>query len=101
MSGEVGGGLPGGRRDGTNLKDDIGSTLNKGKGGEELHYRTEFANSDEQNVKWKKFAQSRAEQLSREAGPPSDRGATLDPKRQVPRLVRRPADTGAGGEPGQ
>ena len=50
VSSEVGGGLPSGRRDGANLKDDIGSTLKKGEGGEELHDRAEFADSDEQNL---------------------------------------------------
>ncbi len=50
VRGEVGDDLPGGRRDGANLQDDIGSTLNQGEGGEELHYRAEFADGDEENA---------------------------------------------------
>ena len=50
VSGEVRRGLPSGRRDGANLKDDIGATLKKGEGGEELNYRAEFADSDEEHV---------------------------------------------------
>ena len=50
VSSEVGGDLPSGRRDGANLKDDLGSTLNQTERGEELHYRAELTDRDEENV---------------------------------------------------